>query len=294
MLLGDSAMSSACRDIGAGELTRACATAKLCRVDARSPSLLPTFAAAPDGAMSVARRVQQEVPRVTPGHAHPRGQLVGGSAGLLTVETAAGRWMVGPDQAIWIPPDAPHELQSHGPFSGWSLYLTPVACARLPSSACVLGATALLRTLVERVAEWAPGAMLDAAQERLAAVVIDEISGLQPEAVSLPAPSDPRLRRVAGAMAKDPADLRGLRDWARIAPMSPRSLTRRFAAETGMSLSSWRQRARLLAAEERLARGEAVTRVAGDVGYSSPSAFSLAFRRANGCSPTDYVARLHR
>jgi quercetin dioxygenase-like cupin family protein len=188
MLLGDLAMSSACRDIRASELTRACATAKLCRVDARSPPLLPTLAVAPDGPMLVARRVQQEVPRVTPGHAHPRGQLVGGSAGLLTVETPEGRWVVGPDQAIWIPPDAPHERQSHGPFSGWSLYLAPVACARLPARACVLGTTALLRTLVERVAEWALDAVLDAAQERLAAVVIDEISGLQPEAVSLPAP----------------------------------------------------------------------------------------------------------
>ncbi len=120
----------------------------------------------------------------------------------------------------------------------------------------MLGATALLPALVERVAEWPVDAVLDAAQERFAAVVVDEISRIQPEAVSLPAPSDPRLRRVAGAMAKDPADVRGLHDWARIAAMSPRSLTRRFAAETGMSLSSWQQRARLLAAEERLARGE--------------------------------------
>jgi AraC-like DNA-binding protein len=196
-----------------------------------------------------------------------------------------------PDQAIWIPPDAPHELQSHGPFSGWSLYLAPVACARLPARACVLGTTALLRTLVERVAEWAVDAVLDAAQERFAAVVVDEISRMQPEAVSLPAPSDPRLQRVAGAIAKDPADVRGLHDWARIAAMSPRSLTRRFAADRDEPL--------LLAATGAPACGGGAVGArrtgdpGGDLGYDSPSAFSAAFRRAHGCSPTDYVARLH-
>jgi AraC-like DNA-binding protein len=88
------------------------------------------------------------------------------------------------------------------------------------------------------------------------------------------------------------AGLHNLHDWAQLAPMSTRSLTRRFAIETGMSLSAWQQRGRLLAAEERLARGERVTQVAGDVRYDSPGAFSAAFRRAHGCSPTDYVARL--
>jgi AraC-like DNA-binding protein len=185
-------------------------------------------------------------------------------------------------------------LRSHGPFSGWSLYLAAAVCARLPADAYVLGTTALLLALAERAAGWSPEAALDAGQERIAAVVVDEIALLPREPVSLPAPSDLRLRRVAEAMAADPTSLHGLGAWAQLASMSPRSLTRHFSAETGMSLSAWRQRARLLAAQERLARGEQVTRVAGDVGYDSPSAFSAAFRREHGCSPTDYVARLRR
>lgn len=266
--------------------------ANLCRMDARSPLLPADQAILSDGPSLIARLVRQDTPRVTPVHAHPHGQLVGGSAGLLTIETGAGRWVVGPEQAIWIPPHASHELRSHGPFFGWSLYLAPSACAGSPTEACVLGTTALLQSLAERAAEWPPHAGLDAAQVRLAAVVIDEVARLRREAVSLPAPADPRLRRVAGAIADDPARVRDLHDWAQLAAMSPRSLTRRFMVETGMSFSAWQQRARLLAAEERLARGEQVTQVAGDVGYDSPSAFSAAFRRAHGCSPTDYVARL--
>ncbi len=156
----------------------------------------------------------------------------------------------------------------------------------------MLNVTPLLRALTERAADWRRDMTLDAAQARLAAVMLDEVARLRHEAVTLPSPSDPRLRRVATALAADPGDLRGLKEWADVACMAPRSLTRRFARETGMSLSLWRQRLRLLTAQERLARGDAVTRIAGDVGYDSPSAFSAAFRRAFGLSPLDYVSGL--
>jgi AraC-like DNA-binding protein len=280
------------RDLVEAALAFAREMANPCRMDAKSPLLSPDQATSPDEPVLTARLVRQNMPRITPVHAHPHGQLVAGSAGLLTIETAAGRWVVGPEQGIWIPPHASHELCSHGPFFGWSLYLAPAACTGLPAQACVLGITALLQSLAERVAEWPPDAMLDAAQKRLAAVIIDEIAQLPREAVALPAPADPRLQRVARAIADNPANLRDLQSWAQLAAMSTRSLTRRFTVETGMSLSMWQQRARLLAAEERLARGEPIIQVAGDVGYDSPSAFSAAFRRTHGCSPTDYVTRL--
>ena len=43
-------------------------------------------------------------------------------------------------------------------------------------------------------------------------------------------------------------------------------------------------------AMSRLALGQPVTRVALDVGYKSPSAFTAMFRRAFGVSPTHYLA----
>ncbi|MEN4957260.1 helix-turn-helix domain-containing protein [Stenotrophomonas indicatrix] len=53
--------------------------------------------------------------------------------------------------------------------------------------------------------------------------------------------------------------------------------------------TAWRQQVCLLAAIERLGQGQAVTRVALDLGYASPSAFSAAFRRVLGCSPSRYA-----
>ncbi|HVL07562.1 MAG TPA: helix-turn-helix domain-containing protein, partial [Burkholderiaceae bacterium] len=72
--------------------------------------------------------------------------------------------------------------------------------------------------------------------------------------------------------------------------MSRRSFTRLFRLQSGMSFGHWRQQACLLAALTRLAQGQPVTRVAMELGYSSPSAFTVAFRRALGASPSEYLA----
>lgn len=71
--------------------------------------------------------------------------------------------------------------------------------------------------------------------------------------------------------------------------MSVRSFVRHFGTETGMPFTAWRQRLRILNAQERLARGEAVTSVAFDVGYESPGAFAAIFRKITGHSPAAYM-----
>jgi AraC-like DNA-binding protein len=88
----------------------------------------------------------------------------------------------------------------------------------------------------------------------------------------------------------DPADRRTLAAWARPAGASVRTLARLFTRETGMGFRGWRQQVRLLRALERLAAGEAVTTVALDLGYDSPSAFVAMFRRALGTTPGRYFA----
>lgn len=73
--------------------------------------------------------------------------------------------------------------------------------------------------------------------------------------------------------------------------MSEPTLARRFEAELGMSLRSWRRRARLFRAVELLSGGLDVTREAMELGYGSTSAFVCAFRTETGCSPRAYMRR---
>ena len=90
---------------------------------------------------------------------------------------------------------------------------------------------------------------------------------------------------------ENPAERRTLGDLATIAGSSERTIARLFVAETGLSFGDWRRRLRLIQSVERLVEGEAVTTVALDMGYESPSAFIAMFRRTLGSSPTAFLGR---
>ncbi len=130
---------------------------------------------------------------------------------------------------------------------------------------------------------------LDTIRMPLAQVILNEIRTLPAENLGLPMPDDPRLLRIANALAATPADDRDLDAWASWASVSTRTLSRRFVAETGFTFTAWRQRARLLRALEMLAENIPVTTVALDLGYDSISAFIALFRRTFGVTPGEYV-----
>nr|WP_322029594.1 helix-turn-helix transcriptional regulator [Paraburkholderia sp. J76] len=232
---------------------------------------------------------RQSAARVSAPHQHPSGQLLGLCSGLLSVRTTQGAWVLPTTRAVWIPPSHVHAARSHGPFAGWAVYVAPHACATLPAEPRAIAVSGLLREAVLRAAEWEPGPP-EPAQHHLIAVILDEIASSPADAFLLPMPRDAKLARIASALAEAPADPRTLDEWAAWAHSAPRTLSRRFVAETGLTFTAWRQRARLLRAVELLAAGEPVTAVALELGYDNASAFIALFRRSFGTTPGRYVA----
>ena len=228
-----------------------------------------------------------EVIRETPRHHHARGQLLGAENGLLTVDAGDYRWVVPATHAVWIPPAIPHGLYSYGPYSGWSVYVGASACKELPDKPCILSITGLLREAITRASTWKEN-VLTASQERLAGVILDEIQSLPQVDLGLPMPQDARLLRIASALIERPDDDRRIEAWASWAGTSPRTVTRRFSAETGFSFTEWRQRVRLLRALELLAEGQSVKSIALDLGYDNVSTFIALFRRVFGMTPGRY------
>ena len=228
-------------------------------------------------------------PHHYPPHSHFRAQLVYASAGVMTVSTAGGTWVVPPQQAVWMPAGMAHEVRCDGPLAMRSLYVHPDLARGLPQTCQVVSVPPLLRELIQRAVTYEGAYAPDSPEGRLLALIPDELQALKAEPLHLPLPSDPRLHSVTSALIANPADGRPLIDWAQQVGASERTLARGFLKETTMTFGAWRQRLRLLAAVARLAEGQAVTTVAYDLGYESPSAFIAMFRRNLGQTPGRYL-----
>jgi AraC-like DNA-binding protein len=242
----------------------------------------------PDGPFLAAAELTQREARTTSPHSHPRGQLMGALSGLVSVGLDTQQWVVPATHAIWIPPHCVHSVRSHGPFSGWSVFIAEHRCASLPRESRAIRTSPLLREAVRRAATW-PGAELEPAQVHLAEVIVNELATSQPASLGLPSPRDPRLARITDALAGDLSDNRQLAQWASWAGLAPRTLSRRFVAETGMTFAQWRQQARLLRALELIAADLPVTTIALELGYNNVSAFIDMFRRTFGTTPGRYL-----
>ncbi|APR86484.1 Transcriptional regulator, AraC family protein [Minicystis rosea] len=220
-------------------------------------------------------------------HAHRRAQLVHAAEGVLTVITKAGRWVVPPQRAVWVPGGMEHAVASRRPFRLLTLYLDPAA-APLPPACRVVAVDRLAEELLRAAAAFGSDYPLGGSEERLMAVILDRLPALTEAPLSLPHPESPALQRIAAALAVDPSDGRTLEAWCAGAGMTARTAARRFVTETGMTFGRWRQQLRLLAALERLGAGESVTTVALEVGYEDVSAFIAVFKAAMGETPARY------
>jgi len=221
-------------------------------------------------------------------------QLAYASQGVMSVHTADGTWVIPPHRAVWIPRGVVHEVEMAGRVSLRTLYFAAGLARRLPRHCEAVNVTPLLRELVLHASR--PGVLRRDVPEqaRLARVILDQLRRLPQVPLQLPAPRDPRARRAMQLLLADNGDGRGtlsLAEVARRVGASKRTLERLFRGETHMTLGRWRQRLRFVQALRLLAAGQAVTPVALEVGYSSPSAFVSAFRRHLGTTPRRYFAR---
>jgi len=106
--------------------------------------------------------------------------------------------------------------------------------------------------------------------------------------------ADKRLHAAITAMHRAPAQRFTVQILAEHAGMSRTSFAVRFKATVGLSpmgyLTQWRM---LLAANRLMKSGDAISVLGPSLGYDSESAFSAAFKKVMGSSPSEYRRRHH-
>lgn len=225
-----------------------------------------------------------------PWHNHVRAQLIFASAGIMSVTTHSGSFVVPPQRAVWIPAGVEHQVFCRSRVSLRTIYVDSNARDSLPQTCRVIEVSDLFRELIIEATHLPVEYDVDGRDGRVMELLLDEITATPTAPLHIPMPNSERLVRVCQGILKEPAQNDALEDLARSVGMGQRTFTRAFRRETGMSFGAWRQHVRLLEALSRLAVGQPVTTVALDVGYSSPSAFTAMFRRTFGAAPTEYFA----
>ncbi|QRM53920.1 helix-turn-helix transcriptional regulator [Sinorhizobium sp. BG8] len=220
-----------------------------------------------------------------PPHSHRRGQIAYCPDAPLRVTAGGSTFVLGRDQAAWIPGDLLHRLSATTRRTALNLYIEPAYASSLGNRPRVLGLGPLERELIRTAAEAGVPDLADAAHGRLVEVLFDRLRPTQRLHGTLAIPSDRALARLQEEwLAGSGRDIDLSECAARLA-VSPRTLQRRVLAATGLTFRRWRQKVVLFAAVEPLLRGCPVKVLAADCGYASASAFVAAFRAVFGITP---------
>ncbi len=232
---------------------------------------------------------------VTGWHAHPLHQLEYALEGLVEVETVAGRHLLPPHQAAWIPAGVEHQSILHTSIKTISVFFEPVLVPDQTARVRVLAVAPLLREMIGHAVRWPISRHdRDLTAERFFTVMADLVGeSLDHERpLTLPVSRHPVVVAAASYVARH-LDTVSVPDLSRAVGVSERTLRRLFETELHLSCREYLLQARLLQAMVLLARPDkTVLQAATSVGFTSSSAFARAFTQRCGESPSRYRQRV--
>lgn len=222
-----------------------------------------------------------------PQHHHRQGQLIIALHGAVTCRTERGIWIVPPGCGVWIAGGVPHSNQVTANARLSYLFVEPDA-ASLPQQCCTLSVSPMLREMILHLADVTDRYTPDDHTGRLVRVLLDELTRMPIQRLELPVSKHPKIVAITEFLAGEPGDRRVLADWAAYVAISERSLKRLMVQETGLTFGQWRRQLHMVVALRELAGGASVQRVSSDLGYESPTAFIVMFKKALGTTPARY------
>ncbi|AXF19015.1 AraC family transcriptional regulator [Paraburkholderia caledonica] len=243
-------------------------------------------------AVALRMQVDEHVAEI-PVHKHRKGQLVLAVHGAVTCQVAGALWIVPPQCGVWIPGDLPHSNRATRNAQLYYLFAEP-GIVDLPKECCTLSISPMVREIILYLATAPLDSENDGHIDRLACVLLHELTLMPVERLYLPVTDHPKIRRIADALNSNPGDRSTISQWGKRLAMSERSLARLVVNETGLTFGRWRQQLQLLVAVRELAGGASVQRVSDELGYESVTAFITMFKKALGHPPGHYFTALAR
>lgn len=223
-------------------------------------------------------------------HRHRRHQLLYAARGTARLESADAQFLLPPQRAVWIPAGLRHATHV-ADAEGISVFFDRAWSAQRELR--VFEVSPLLREMLLYARRWPLSRKAndrEASAFFRAMLVVAEPLMQQKLAYELPRPRSAFAQHAMSWVLAHLAHAE-LGAAARALASTPRTLRRRFLAETGLHFRAFVMQARMQRALELLGNpARSIIQIALDVGFTSPSAFSYAFRRATGQTPRAFRA----
>lgn len=225
-------------------------------------------------------------------HQHDWAQLVFSSAGAIRVQAGDSTYIVPPSRAVWVAPNVEHTTGAIEQAQLHTLYLAPSLLPEPDWQTCrVIEVSPLLRELALQLDNQPDAAPEPAREHLLAELIINELRRSRELRLGIALPAEARLRRLCEAMLAEPGLHASLEDWAASSGASPRTVSRLFRQQLGMSFAQWRSQVLLAHALSMAARKKSMKVIAAELGYASASAFTAMVTRTMGMPPSQFFAR---
>ena len=201
-----------------------------------------------------------------------------------------------PSKAAWVPAGTDVTIEIPSSITCCSILFEPSFFPNDHPSFQTIDLNPLMRNMILHCQRWGP-AHVDADStsqhffQALAAVVLERMNTSTTDWV--PRGNTSLVSNAIDLTIERHAQTLEISSIAQSLGTSDRTLSRRVVDETGMTWANLLRRIRIIKARELLSTSDVpITTVAGDVGYTSQSAFNKAFKLEAGLTPREFRVRL--
>lgn len=227
-------------------------------------------------------------------HSHNWGQLIYACEGVMLVSTATERYIIPPEQAVWIVAGVVHDVVAITPVHLISFYFDEQQSTLLSKQSGVLQINQFLKTLIREASSIGSDYLWSGPDGLLLRLILNRLTSAAPVTLQLPFPTDPKLLKILFMQQQQPGLKYDLTTWGRIVGASSRTLSRSFKRQTGLTYNQWRQRLTVHVAISQMAEGQSIANIASTLGYESISAFGHMFKQNTHMTPGEYRDRIGR
>ncbi|WP_394202432.1 AraC family transcriptional regulator [Shewanella waksmanii] len=224
-------------------------------------------------------------------HQHKKGQLLFASHGCISFALSSEMYVLPPTKAVWIPPNTAHQAKMTNVVGYRSVYFD---CNKFttPKNITMIEVDGLLKALIDKMALW-PWDTPEPLMHNTTALFWEEFNGAKQHSFQLPIPDNRRLTKFRQQLLQADFKVPSITTLAKTVGASPKTITRIFKAQTGMSYQDWKLQWRLLKAIELLSQAMPVGEVAHRLDFCSDSAFIAFFKKQTGQTPLYFIKQQH-